>query len=394
MANITKRNNSYLIRVSCGYDTNGKQIIKSKTWRPAPNMTERQIQKELNRIAIEFETNIEQGNLADTYRIKFSDFCPIYLEIAANTLAPSTLNSYEKYIEHRLIPFFGHMKLKDIRPIHCQKFIQDLGKDTARIDGKNKPLSSSSIQRIFTVMKSIMAKAYKLGYIDKNPTETTRLDIPTIKQPETGIFDKEELSYMLDCLEDEPLQYKLLIHLAIVTGARRGELVALQWDCIDYDRKTITIKQSNYKVTGQAIKTKVPKTSGSIREITIPKYCISILKQHKAAQMTERLQLGSLWQDGNWIFTQWNGKPMYPDTPSLWFRKFQERNNLPHRKFHALRHTSATMLLTDGTNIKTVAARLGHSKITTTNRYVHNITSADEAAANIFDDMFSPKVKA
>ena len=116
-----------------------------------------------------------------------------------------------------------------------------------------------------------------------------------------------------------------------------------------------------------------------------------MIKDYRIAQATERLQLGSLWQDGNWVFVQWDGKPMHPQTPTDWFAKFQVRHNLPHRKFHALRHTSATLLLTDGTNIKTVAARLGHSKITTTNRYVHNITSADEAAAASFAALLDRK---
>lgn len=383
MANITKRKDSYLIRASCGYDTQGKQIIKSKTWKPAPGMTERQIEKELNKIAVEFESNVQNGNIAETYRIKFDVFCKEYERTAKTKLSPVTYSYYERIINNRLIPEFGHMKINAIRPPHVQDFILKLC--------ESNTLASSSIHRNFTVLKSIMAKAYKLGYIDSNPTDSTRLDLPPIEQPPIDIFSKEETAHMLDCLEGEPLQYKLLIHLAIVTGCRRGELVALQWDCVDYEHSAIEIRQSNYKIKGEDIQTKTTKTAGSIRTITIPKYCINLLKEYKKEQSKERLLLGSAWNNEDWIFTQWNGKPMHPQTPTLWFSKFQTRHNLPHRKFHALRHTSATLLLTDGTNIKTVASRLGHSKISTTNRYVHSLTSADEAVANTFDEMFSNK---
>ena len=86
-----------------------------------------------------------------------------------------------------------------------------------------------------------------------------------------------------------------------------------------------------------------------------------------------------------WIFIQADGKPMYPTTPTLWFSKFQKRNDLPHRKFHSLRHTSATLLLSNGTNIKNVSARLGHTQLKTTNRYVHAVEQAERDAANTLE---------
>ena len=111
-------------------------------------------------------------------------------------------------------------------------------------------------------------------------------------------------------------------------------------------------------------------------------------------QMVTALKLGDAWHNDGWIFTQWNGEPMYPTTPTLWFDKFQKRHGIPHRKFHALRHTSGTLLLSNGTNIKTVASRLGHTQLSTTNRYLHSLSESDAAAAASFETLlFEPEKK-
>ena len=114
-----------------------------------------------------------------------------------------------------------------------------------------------------------------------------------------------------------------------------------------------------------------------------------MLKQFRAEQAQNQLLLGDRWQGDNWIFTQADGKPMYPTTPTQWFSKFLKRNGLEHKKFHALRHTSATLLLSNGTNIKNVASRLGHAQLKTTNRYVHAVEQAEKEAANTFETLFN-----
>ena len=238
-----------------------------------------------------------------------------------------------------------------------------------------------------------MSKAYKLELIDRNPTETARLDMPELEEREVDIFTKEEAAEMLACLESEPLKFRLLVHLAIVTGARRGELVALKWEHIDLKNAVISIKQSNYKLKGQSVATKKPKTKKSIREISVPSYIVEMLRAFRLEQVRELLRLGDAWHDTGFVFCKWNGEPMHPNTPTDAFADFLKRNNIPHRKFHALRHTSATLLLANGTNIKTVAARLGHTQLSTTNRYVHALRDADEAAAQTFSDFATVSVR-
>lgn len=391
MASIDKRNDTYRIRVSCGYDASGKQIIKSMSWKPIEGMTEKQIEKELNKIAYEFEAKVTIGDYGDIVNIKLSDFCDRYLEMSDQTLAPTTKVFYTSVIESIIKPALGHMKLNAIKPIHAQQFIRLLSGSGVRSDGRGDTLSPATVKRYFTVFKSIMAKAYKLDLIDKNPTDTTKLDMPIIEEPEVEIFTQEEAIHMLSCLETEPLMFQVLIHLAIVTGCRRGELAALTWINIDLESATITVKRSNYKVPGEEIKSKSPKTKKSIRKIAIPPYLVDILREYRTEQLKERIRLGDKWINGDWLFTQWNGRPMNPQTPTRQFSRFLARHNIPHRKFHALRHTSATLLLLAGTNIKNVADRLGHTQLSTTNRYVHALRDADQEAAKTFEALVLTK---
>lgn len=391
MATVTKRGDTYKITVSCGYDINGKQIRRHTTWKPTPGMTKKQIEKELDRQTVLFEEKVTSGEFLQDGNIKLGDFCNQYLEIlsTSESVAPTTVAMHKRAIQHYILPALGHIKMKDLKPIHVQKFIQEISKELPNTSTRNRDqptmkLKPATIKRYYVVLQSILSRACKLGVISTNPATSSKIDLPQQGQAEIEIFTKEEASKMLSCLNNEPLIYQALIHLAIVTGARKGELIALTWDNIDLKTGTIIIKQSNYKLTGEEIKTKTTK-SGKIRSVSIPPYCVSLLKDYRVHQMQEQIKAGDQWNDENWVFTQWNGKPMHVNTPSHWFSKFLAKYDLPHRKFHALRHTSATLLLANGTNIKTVSSRLGHSQLSTTNIYLHSIEEADRAASQSFE---------
>lgn len=391
MATVTKRGDTYRIRVSCGYDINDKQIMRSMTWKPTPGMTKKQIEKELDRQTVLFEEQVRSGEFLQDGNIKLGDFCNQYLEIlrTSESVARTTVAMHERAINHYILPSLGHIKMKDLKPIHVQKFIQEISKELPNTSTRNRnqptmKLKPATIKRYYVVLQSILSRACKLGVISTNPATSSKIDLPQQGQAEIEIFTKEEASKMLSCLNNEPLIYQALIHLAIVTGARKGELIALTWDNIDLKSGMIIIKQSNYKLTGEEIKTKTTK-SGKIRSVSIPPYCVSLLKDYRVHQMQEQIKAGDQWNDENWVFTQWNGKPMHVNTPSHWFSKFLAKYDLPHRKFHALRHTSATLLLANGTNIKTVSSRLGHSQLSTTNIYLHSIEEADRAASQSFE---------
>lgn len=386
MATITKRNNTYKITVSCGRTSDGKQIRRYLTYIPEKGMTERQIEKEVQRRAILFEEQCKNGQAVADGRIKLDEYIPIYLGNAKMVLSPQVLKDYTAALKKYVVPTLGHLKIKDIKPLHVQQFVNQLQEvKTARTPtGK---LSPSSIRRYYTALQSVLHSAYKLDLIPFNPADSDRITLPKIEEQKTEIFTPEEISDILEYLESEPLQFKTLIHLALNTGCRRGELVGLKWSDIDFKTGVITIQRSNYKLPKEPIKSKVPKT-GHTRRVTVPPHCIKLLRTYRAEQAQYRFSLGDKWQGDNWVFIQADGAPMYPSSPTLMFDKFLKRHNLKHRKFHALRHTSATLLLSTGTNIKNVASRLGHTQLKTTNRYVHAVEQADKEAANTFETMF------
>lgn len=393
MATIEKRGNSYRITVCCGYDINGKQLRRRMTYTPDEKMTAKQIEKEVQRQAVLFEEQCNNGTVGTDGRMKLADYVPIYLESAKHRLSPVVYEKYCRMLDICIVPMLGHLKLKDIKPLHIQRFVNALEERTTHFDGKEGKLTSSTIHRYYTMVQSVLHSAYKLGLIGVNPADSDRITLPKADEQATDIFTQAELNIMLEKLEVEPLQFKLLIHLALNTGCRRGELVGLKWSDIDYKTGILTVSRSNYKLTGDSeIKSKTTKT-GKSRTIMLPPYCLEMMKQFKAQQAQTQLMLGDRWQGDNWIFTQADGKAMYPTTPTLQFTRFLKRAGLEHKKFHALRHTSATLLLSNGTNIKNVAARLGHAQLKTTNRYVHAVEQAEKEAANTFENLFNTNRK-
>lgn len=393
MANISERKDkdgnivSYRIRVSRGYDGQGNKLKPyEKTFKPDKGMTKRQIEKELQRQVTLFEEECKNGNISSAPNMKLRDFCNTYLDIKSGILSPRTYEYYTRVINDLIIPLLGHIRITDLKPAHVQQFIKYIQ------DNSEKKPSPSTIKRKVAILQSILRQAVKLGLIQTNPANAERLTMPKQVAPQVEIFTRQEAVEMLSCLEDEPLQYRVIVTLAIMSGAREGELVGLKFSDVDFINHRITIERSAYKLTGQPVQTKLPKDN-DIRTVKVDEYTIDLIRQLKTEKEREQFRLGTAWQGDEWLFTTWNGSIMFPSTPSHWFRDFLKRHNLKHRKFHALRHTSATLLLLAGTNVKQVSGRLGHADLRVTNQYLHCIAEADEAAANALGSMLITQKK-
>ena len=266
MASVRKRGKTYHIAVSCGYDAEGKQIRRTMTFKPEPNMTEKQVQKELQRQMVLFEERCRNGEVSSDGRLKLRDFVPTYLSSAKQRLSPLVYERYNRMLEICIIPMLGHMKLKDIRPLHIQRFVDELVNRETHFDGTEGRLSASSVHRYYTMVCSLLHSAYRLGLIGQNPADRDRITLPKVEEEQTEIFSEEELSAMLLALEEEPLQYRLLIHTALCTGCRRGELMGLKWSDIDFSTGILTVSRSNYKLTGdKEVRSKSTKTGKSRR---------------------------------------------------------------------------------------------------------------------------------
>ena len=188
------------------------------------------------------------------------------------------------------------------------------------------------------------------------------------------------------------MQHKTMIKLLMYTGMRREELCGLEWKDIDFVKSVITIARASIYIPNEGVISDTTKNESSVRCIKAPSAAIEMLKDYRVWQTDLRLRMGDRWHNSDRLFTTYEGNPIHPDTITGWFHDFIEKNNLPKVTIHSLRHTNATMLINSQVPVTTVAARLGHANPSTTTKiYAHAIKSADAAAAEALDDIFSRK---
>ena len=423
MAYIKERgNNNYFVRVSYGIMDNGRPFQKSRLFRPSKvNLPESKVRKELDAFVkaleeecriefelkhqhkpnVDFDENEAAQELAEVAVTQesqhmlipiqtpstplFSDFCGIYLTAKKENISSTTYLLYETAIQRILIPKLGHLHLDEIKPFHVQELINFLATPSGRVDKKGEKLAPATIRRYLTILQSIMTMAWKQEYIQSNPADTRRLEISKIVTPEVEAFSNEEIADILKMAQLEPIHIHAVIATAIYTGARRGEIAGLKWEDVDFEKRTMYIRRSVVKLVGQEPEIKLPKTISSIRQMAIPQALCDVLQELKKEQDRKKALLGEKWHEEGFLFTDWCGHVMHPHTPTKQFDKFLKKYGFRHLKFHGLRHSSATYLLSNGCDIKTVSKRLGHTSIDTTNIYVHALAKTDKAAADCFD---------
>ncbi len=395
MATARKRGKGFEIRVHCGFDTNGRKISKSKTWVPDRNYTPKQLEKELERQKIIFEDEVKYGKCSNG-NIKFQTFSDMWLEqYAEKQLAPSTIDRYKELLK-RINKAIGHIKLDDITPLHLNTFYRNLEEPGIKLNGKrdkqgkligNGKLAPKTIVEHHRLISKILSTAIKWQLLENNVA--LRADPPKVPSREMYFLDEEQAKSLLKKLYDEPIQYKTMITLLIFTGLRRGELCGLEWGDIDLENKTIKIVRSAQYIGGKYI-TKEPKTNAGKRQLSLSNSTVVLLQEYRKWQTNHIVQMGDLWEKTDRLFTQHDGKPIHPDTITGWFASFIKKNNFPKVTLHSLRHTNATLMIADGTDIRTVSNRLGHAQTSTTlNIYAHALKSRDLIAAQRLDELLN-----
>lgn len=428
MATIKKRGKSYFITVSNGYDIAGRQIRKTATYTPDTSLTPKQQEKALQAFVFDFEQKVKNGAALDGHKITLQQFYYKWLnEYAKISLEPTTTEWYSRLFENNILPSLGHIKLSDLKPLNIQAFYNSLTKGGAKADGT--AYSSASVKRFHSALSSVLNKAVEWELIPSNPSKKTSLPKQKAVSDSVRYFTPQQAIIFLNALNGEyeseyqahtrmspngnkytvqaykevrgiPTQFKVLFNIALYGGLRRGELLALTWDDIDFDNNTITINKSAAVVNNRTV-IKSTKNKSSERVITLPKSVIQLLNHWKIEQAQLRLSLGDKWEGDNYIFIQWNGRLMNPSTPYHTFKDIIEKYNktvtdealkLPNIRFHDLRHTSATLLISAHTDIKTVSARLGHAQTSTTmNIYAHSFKKLDEVASDTLEDILKDK---
>ena len=393
---IEKRGkDSYRLVVFKGYDLDGKAIRHQKTIH-CKNKSE--ARTELAKYIAEVENGfVVEGNVPT-----FKEFVEIWKrDYGLKELAPSTYYRYLGILESRILPYFGHFKLNKIRPIDIMQFYNLLDEDSQFIRKKNhngkknrKPLSKKTILEHHRLLHAMLTKAVYWQILISNPAE--RVQPPKAPKPKRKCYDELQTKILVDNLiklTGNDIKYKIAVLLDIFIGARLGELAGLEWSDIDLQHEIVSINKSSQYLSDKGIFTKCPKTESSIREVSIPNFIVSLLKEYKLWYEEQKLIVGDFWHESNRLFVQDNGNPIHPSTISKWFINFIKKIGLPIITFHGLRHTNATLLIAGQVDVATVSARLGHAQITTTyNFYVHPLKSHDKHAGNVLENLLVTNV--
>lgn len=392
MANVTPRKDkdgniiSYQIRVFRGRDASRRRLKDYiLTWRPEPGMTKRQIEKELARQATLFEENCKLGNVSID-RYTFQDYSDYALETKIRGgMKAKTASSYRDLLT-RINAEIGPLKLQDIRPDHLNRYYAKLAEP-----GQNKltggPLSPKTIREHHRVISSILSLAVKEGLIPTNAAQ--RATPPKVPKHEMDVFEADQLQAILQALEGEPMKWRIVTTLLIATGARRGEIMGLRWENVDWENKRLYLCENRVYTKASGTISTTLKT-GESRYVSVPASVLELLNVWKAEQAAGCNMLGI--EPPAYIATHENGKLIHPDGITDWLTKFSKRHGLPHIHPHAFRHTMASLLISEGVDVVTVSKRLGHAQTSTTlNVYSHVLAKSDERASDTLDDLiFKP----
>lgn len=373
MATIRKRSNgTYQIRVSCGYGVDGKQRNQFRSYKPEPGMTQRQIEKEVNRQAVLFEEECKRGQI--TAAVKFEAFAEQWFEEYAKVNLRPTTFARLRLLTKRVYPAIGHKRLDKITACDIQKFITDM-----LVNGKNmnngKPLSRKTAVHHLSFISDVFTYAIRMGMLNDNPCR--RVFVPKQEQLEKEIFTLDEVKTLFANIEGEPLKYQVFLTLAIYSGFRRSEMLGLEWKDIDFENSLIHVRRTSQYTAEKGIYTDTTKTKSSKRVSKMPVIIMELLRKFKTEQAIEAVQLGTKWIENDRLFTKWNGEPMNPQTPFEWLKGYCERIGVPFKNIHSLRHLHASLLIFEGVDVVAVSADMGHSVVgTTLNLYSHMFQEA------------------
>ena len=251
----------------------------------------------------------------------------------------------------------------------------------------NKALSAKTVLEHHRLISTVLEQALKEGLVAVNVA--SRATLPKVERKEVNYFQPEQIAAIREALEHEPLKWKALVHMLLITGARRGEVLGLKWDNVDFENNRVYICNSVLYSADVGIYESTPKTEKSKRYIYLPTETMALLRAYRAWQIAERERLDGYYLDRGFVFAQDTGAPMHPDSVTDYLKKLSKRYGLPHLNPHAFRHTLASMLYYNGVDSVSISKRLGHAQVSTTsNIYAHVIESADRKNAEILSDIF------
>lgn len=376
-------------RITNGYNTEGKQKFKTFTSKKQSVVIDKlnQFKKDRDKLSYNNVIKYTTGQWLNLW----------YENYVIDNVRPSTRVSYESIIKNHLIPYLGNIKLVNLKKVDIEKTYKDILKGK-RKDNKKGNLSVKTLKNIHLTLSKSLKEAFKLDYISKNPAE--QVTLPTLKglnlkKKEIQIYSKAEEQQLIKVCKDDKI-YGSVVIFALFTGMRKGEILGLQWDDIDFKNNIISVNKqlSRLKDYSENRKSKTKlciqyntKTSNSTREIIMLDYIKKLLMEQYKMQKQCKKRLGNAYYNYNMVFSREDGYYLDPDTVLSKYRDLAKKANIKLCTFHALRHTFATRALESKMKPKALSKILGHSNVGfTLDTYTHVLEDLNRTEMDKLDN--------
>lgn len=336
--------------------------------------TRKEVQEQLTKALHEKQ----QGTLVTGPRQTLRQFLTYWLEdVQKPAVRTRTYVRYESQLRLHVLPVLGSKELSKLTPQHVQAFYSQLLK---------KGLSPQSIRLLQSMLHKAFDYAVRIGLLARNICDAVTL--PKVERAEMHVLTLEQIQQFLEAARGNRIE--ALFVLASVTGMRRGELQALKWKDINFTEGVLYVRRSLVELKGGAIESEPKSTSGN-RSIVLPPFVLEILKKHRVQQVKMRLE-AETWQDHDYVFSTSHGTPFAAGNLRIMFKNLLKQAGLPDIRFHDLRHSVATMLLSLGTHPKVVQELLGHGSIgITMDTYSHVMPTMQKNVMARLDDLLGGK---
>jgi integrase len=375
---------SWELRYSLGTDTaTGKRRVATITVKG----NYRAAEKELRRLL----RTLDDGSHVDPTRMTVREWLTAWLGAIREEVSPKTHERYGEIVNNFLAPELGALPIAKLAPVHVSTAYTRWATEGCR-DGKPGGLSPQSRRHIHRILKAALGRAVEQQVIARNPADVLARHLPKVERQEMKTLTAGQAARLLEAIKRNRVYWPVLV--ALSTGMRRGEILALRWKNIDLDRGVARVVES-LEQTKTALRFKPPKTEKA-RAITLPSFTVEELRRLKRHQAEELLALGVRQSGDTLACARHDGEPMPPRSLTHEFAKVAGRvKDVPRVRFHDLRHSHATQLLSAGVHPKIAQERLGHSTITTTlDLYSHVTETMQEDAAAKLDTVFRSAINA
>jgi len=379
MASFRKRGTTWEYRISFVDRRTGKQSIKSKGGFKTKK--ECQIAASEEEAKINYHGFSESGN--ETIETYFQQWLEIYKK---PNVKPITYSVQERNVRLNILPRWGKYKLKNLTRTEYQKWINEL----------REHYSEGTVRRIHSIMSSAISDAvHEFNIMHENPLQKIKIPKDVERSDKVCFFSVEQLDIFLNTLKkpvkkakyQASIQYLALFTLMARTGIRIGEALALNWDDLNFEERTLEIKKTLVYPLNSTPYISTPKSKKSERVIKLDEHTIKLMKKHKVNQKEVILQYANYKSSPDGImFHQQDGRWLRTNVVREYFKEVCKRSKLPVLSPHALRHSHAVHLLEAGANLKYVSERLGHASVkVTADTYLHVTKKIEDEALSLYE---------